>query len=361
MSEMTRTSLGVAVVGSGRMGTHRARLAAEHPAVRFLALSDIDGEKARRLGERVSAQLVSQDSLEVIRHPDVTNVIVSSSEGEHAGPALAAIAAGKDVLIEKPLATTREDADAIVEAAAEAGVRLRVGYSQRFRRNTFLSKRYVEEGKLGRVTGGVARVYNSRSQAFAIMERSPHVSIIVDILTYWIDIMGWLMPGNRPVEVFAAGGGEILRGKAGPSGPDDFTSAVVRYVDGAVISYTVCYAMPSEFPTLGQSIRLELMGTEGALLIDDDHREDIVFSDHGVGHAYVPGHEMKMAYLGSTTSGDWAMGRMFGPIAEETRSWLDHLSTGAETHLATPEEARLAREVAFAMEESSRTGVPVKL
>lgn len=356
-----RTSLGVAVVGCGRMGTHRARLSSLHPAVRFLAVADVDGAKARTLGESAGAQFVSSDPVAAIEHPDVNCVIVSSSEDQHVKPALAAIAAGKDVLIEKPIATTREDAEAIIAAAEDAGVSLRVGYSQRFRRNTFLSKRYIDDGRLGRIVGGTARVLNSRAQAFAIMERSPHVSIVVDILTYWVDIVGWFMGDNPPVQVYAAGTGDILRGKAGPQGPDDLTNAVVTYRDGAVFGFSVCYTLPSEFPTMGQGPRIEVIGTDGVVLIDDDNRQSMIYSDHGIGHAYVPGHEVKMGYLGTTTSGDWALGTMFGPIADETRSWLDHLSTGSDTHLALPAEALRALDVTLAMEESSRTGQPVKL
>lgn len=360
-ADFERTQLGVAVIGCGRMGTHRARLAAAHPAVRFVGVSDIDAAKAQSLGATVGAQVASADPSEVIDRDEVTCVVVSSSESEHVEPALMAIRAGKDVLVEKPLATSNEDARRIVRAAQEAGVSLHVGYSQRFRRNTFLSKRYVDDGRLGKITGGTARVYNSRAQAFQIMERAPHVSVIVDILTYWVDIFGWLMTGNRPVEVYAAGAGDILRSKAGPDGPDDLTSAIVRHEDGAVVAYSVCYAMPAQFPTMGQGVRLEVMGTDGVLLLDDDNRQNVVYSDHGIGHAYVPGHEMKMGYLGTTTSGDWALGTMFGPIADETRSWLDHLSTGAPTQIARPDEAQLALAVTLAMEESSRTGVPVQV
>jgi predicted dehydrogenase len=356
-----RRELGVAVIGAGRMGTHRAKLAAAHPAVRFVGVSDINSSRARSLGETVGAQVISADAREVIERDDVTCVVVSSSEGEHVEPALLAIHSGKDVLVEKPLATSNEDAERIVRAAQQAGVGLHVGYSQRFRRNTFLSKRYVDDGRLGTITGGTARVYNSRAQAFQIMERSPHVSVIVDILTYWVDIFSWFMVGNRPVEVYAAGHGDILRSKAGPDGPDDLTNAIVRYEDGAVVSYSVYYAMPAQFPTMGQGVRLEVLGTDGVLLLDDDNRQNVVFSDHGIGHAYVPGHEVKMGYLGTTTSGDWALGTMFGPIADETRSWLDHLSTGSPTHVAQPGEAQLALAVTLAMEESSRAGVPVKI
>jgi len=352
--------LGVAVVGSGRMGTHRARLAAAHPSVAFLAVADIDGRVAADLAARTGADLHTTDGLHIAGLDEVDTVIVSTPEDHHVDIALAAIAAGKHVLIEKPLATSVSDARRIISAAREAEVELRVGYSQRFRRETFLAKQHLDEGRLGTIAGGSIRVVNTRAQAFAIMRRVPHVSIIVDILTYWVDIASWFMGGALPVEVMAMGSGDVLRSVAGPDGPDDLTVAIARYESGAVMSYSVCYALPATFPTQGQSVRIELNGSDGHLAIDDDQRGTILHSDRGVGHAYVPGHEMPMAYLGTTTSGDWALGTMFGPIADETRSWLDHLSIGTTTHIATPREAMDALAVTLAMEESSRTGAPVR-
>ena len=76
-----KKELGVAVVGAGRMGTHRARLAAQHPAVRFLAISDIEPARANALGARVGAHLTSGKNDEVISHPDVNAVIVRSAMG----------------------------------------------------------------------------------------------------------------------------------------------------------------------------------------------------------------------------------------------------------------------------------------
>lgn len=75
------------------------------------------------------------------------------------------------------------------------------------------------------------------------------------------------MGGAVPVEVLAMGGGDVLRGRTGPEGPDDLTTAVVRYDNGAVVSYTVCYALPAEFPTQGQSVRIELIGSDGYLVL----------------------------------------------------------------------------------------------
>src|SRR5512143_3089043 len=102
--KIERKDLGIAIVGSGRIGALRARLSSEHPAVRFLAVSDQDAAKAADLARKVGAQFHSADNDEVISRPEVNAVIVSTSEGEHLAPILKAIELGKPVLVEKPIA-----------------------------------------------------------------------------------------------------------------------------------------------------------------------------------------------------------------------------------------------------------------
>ena len=108
---MAAKEIGLAIVGSGRIGTLRAKLAAGHPAVRFIAVSDADPAKARQLAETVGAKVHSGDNEAIIARPEVNAVIVSTSEGEHVAPILAAIERGLPVLVEKPLALTLGDAD----------------------------------------------------------------------------------------------------------------------------------------------------------------------------------------------------------------------------------------------------------
>ena len=84
-------SLGVAVIGSGRIGTLRARLAAKHPSVGFLAVSDLDADKARALAEQTDADLHSTNNFEMIERPEVNAVFVSTPEGEHAAPIIPAL------------------------------------------------------------------------------------------------------------------------------------------------------------------------------------------------------------------------------------------------------------------------------
>ena len=112
---------------------------------------------------------------------------------------------------------------------------------------------------------------------------------------------------------------------------------------------------------MGQRIRLEMLGTEGVLLLDEDHTDQILYTDRGIPRSYVPGLNLNMAFLGSSSSGDWALGDFWGPVATETRAWLDHLATGRPCALATAAEARQTLEVALAIEHSARTRQTVRL
>ena len=77
------------------------------------------------------------------------------------------------------------------------------------------------------------------------------------------------------------------------------------------------------------------------MIVDDDHMEHLIFSEHGIPHPYVPGHSVEMAFLGSNSAGDWAMGDFWGPLGNETRAWLDCLATGRPSIHCTPEQAML--------------------
>lgn len=356
---MKHKELGIAVVGAGRIGTLRAKLAARHPAVRFLAISDRDPQRARALAEQAGANLHSGDNLEVIAHPEVNAVIVSTPEGCHAEPVRRALELGKPVLVEKPIALTLEDADAILATLRNTGGSLRIGYSRRFKECFLRAKEQLRHGRLGRVVGGLARVYNSRAQAFAILQRDAHATPVMDVLTYYVDLMGWFLEGAVPVEVVARGQHGVLR-EAG-YGAHDVTWAIVTFSDGAVVNLGVSYALPAKYPTLGQSDRVELLGTEGTMLIDDDHLDHLLYSERGIPHAYVPQHQVEMAFLGSNTAGDWALDEFWGPLANETRAWLDHLVTGRPTAHTTPEQARTNLETTIAIERSAASGQPIRL
>lgn len=357
---MQQKQLGIAVIGAGRIGTLRARLAAKHPSVQFLAIADQDISKAKALAETCGADFYSADNNEVIDRPEVTAVFVSTPEGEHAAPIKKALELGKPVLVEKPLALTLEDADDILATLKATGGKLNVGYSRRFKECYLRAKEQIIHERLGKIIGGTARVYNSRAQAFSILKRDPHATPVLDVLTYYVDLMCWFLDGtSKPVEVVARGQAGVF--KAAGYSADDVTWAIITFSDGAVINLGISYALPARYPTLGQSDRLELLGLEGTMIIDDDHMDHILFSDRGIPHAYVPDHAVNMAFIGSNTAGDWACGDFWGSLGNETRSWLDSLVTGSPTVHTTPLQARMNLETTIAIERAVASGQSVRL
>src|SRR5882757_11327737 len=170
---MLGNRIGLGIVGCGRIGTLRARLAAGHSAVTSIAVSDLDPANAGRLSELVGGRSHGGDNLAVIDDPNVIAVIVSTSEGEHLAPMLAAIERGKPVLVEKPIALTVREADLVLDALKRSRGDLRVGYSRRYKERYQIAKEQVVKGRVGILTGGAARVFNSRSQALAMLSRNP--------------------------------------------------------------------------------------------------------------------------------------------------------------------------------------------
>jgi predicted dehydrogenase len=322
-------------------------------------VSDRDPQRAKALAEQAGADFHSGDNFEVIGRPEVDAVFVSTPEGEHSAPVRRALELGKPVLCEKPIALTLKDADDMLETLRKTGGTLRIGYSRRFKECFLRAKEQMVQARLGRVVGGLARVYNSRAQTFAILKRDPHATPVLDVLTYYVDLMCWFLDGNRPVEVVARGQHGIFK-EAGYSA-HDATWAIVTFADGAVVNFGISYALPAKFPTQGQSDRVELLGTEGTMLIDDDHKDHLLYTEKGIPHPYVPGHSLELAFLGSNTAGDWALGDFWGPMGNETRAWLDHLVTGAPTAHTTPEQARINLETTIAIERAVATGKPVRL
>jgi predicted dehydrogenase len=356
---MKKKELGIAVVGAGRIGSLRAQLAAEHPAVGFLAVSDLDAGRARALADKVAAQFHAADNLEVIFRPEVNAVVVSTSESQHTEVVLAAIRAGKPVLVEKPIALSLADADRITAASEEAGVEVCVAYSRRYKERYLIAKEQIAQGRVGRVLSCMARVYNSRSQALAMLKRNSGATPVVDALTYYVDLMNWFLEGTVPVQVFACGQKGVLH-EAGYD-LDDVTWAILTYDNGAVVNLGVSYALPEKYPALGHAARVEILGNEGVMILDDDHTDQLMYSNVGFPHVYLPDHRVNMVFLQSGTPGDWALGGFWGPVASETRAWLDHLSTGRPCYLTTPAQARRNLAVTLAIEEAARRRETIRL
>ena len=349
--------IGVAVVGSGRIGSRRAELLAGAAEVKFLALSDLDPERAKKLAEAVGANFHSGNNEEVICHPEVDAVVVSTSEFAHADPVCTALEKGKPVLVEKPLALSLEDAERILETKRKYGGSLYVGYTQRQRRRFLNAKEQIRQGKLGRLLTARMSIYNPVTSGAEIYKRSPHASPVTDTLTYMVDIALWYFEGRRPKRVYAQGGGEIFPDQ--PAGVGDWAWAILSLDDGSTISLGCCWILPENWPANICSIGMEIMGQDGAIIIDDSHKDVIMASKVPTPSVYAPGASSHVVYLETMMAGDWALGEFWGPMRDETRVFLEHVSTGKEVTLATAEEARTTLEITLAIEKSAAENRPL--
>src|SRR5918993_1529979 len=144
--------LKIAIVGAGAIAQRNATEAAQSGAAAIAGVFDVNTKVARDMARKLGAPVFSSYE-EVLASRSVEAVLMSTPHHIHRNMTVAAAAAGKHVLIEKPLATTLEDAEAMIAACAKAGVGLTVNYSFRYLARIQKARQLVEEGALGDITG----------------------------------------------------------------------------------------------------------------------------------------------------------------------------------------------------------------
>ena len=140
--------LGVALIGCGEIGAVRAAALAGSRAARLVVACDTDRARAEALASRHGAT-ATDDWQRAVGRTDVDIVCVSTPTVGHAEMALAAIQAGKHVLVEKPLAASVDEARQMVDAAHQAGVQLKTGFNHRHFLAVDVAKRALDAGEVG--------------------------------------------------------------------------------------------------------------------------------------------------------------------------------------------------------------------
>jgi len=129
----TMKKLGVCVVGVGEMGKRHAENLRRHvPEAQLVAIADVSVQRVQQVAAELEIEHAYTSIEEAIDRKDVRAVVIATPDKFHAGVVQAAAAAGKDILCEKPLAITLDDAQSALEAVRRAGVRLQVGFMRRY-------------------------------------------------------------------------------------------------------------------------------------------------------------------------------------------------------------------------------------
>ncbi|MBV9124697.1 MAG: Gfo/Idh/MocA family oxidoreductase [Planctomycetes bacterium] len=136
----------VAIVGCGLIGHKRAQALGEH---RLVVAADLDLARAHQLACRYPGCAAEARWEDAVRRPDIDAVVVATTNDALAPVSLAAVRAGKHVLVEKPGARSAEELEPVLEAVGHAGVVVKVGFNKRFHPAFLKARALVEEGALG--------------------------------------------------------------------------------------------------------------------------------------------------------------------------------------------------------------------
>lgn len=351
--------IGLAIVGSGRVGRIRGLCAADYPGVEWIGCCDIKKEVAKKLAEDLNADFYTTDYKELLARPEVTASVLATDENERVGALMASIERGHDILAEKPLATLAVESENVRKAAADAGVDLVVGYTQRFRRRWLLAKSRVASGQLGDVTSATSRAFMNRDAPISRLEISEYRSRLTPMVvsgTHTLDIVLWCLEGKTPVEVYARSVNKTL----GAYGGLDGTFGVFTFDDGTVWSMSMSWALPSVWPASTYSLEIGIVGTKGVLTIDDTHRDIVLATEEGE-KTHRPGENKHVSFLGSYPPGDYHGGQFWGPMREETNSWFSRIHAGVKTHHATADEGHRNLIMSMAMDLSAKRKKAVEI
>jgi len=329
--------LGAAVIGLGMMGERHAAVWAELPTTRIVSVYDVVEEKTQSLATQLGCH--AAESIEdVLSQPGVDLVSVCTDDQRHLEPCLAAAAAGKHILLEKPLATTLEDCDRIIEACATAGLKLMVGHIVRFDPRYALAKQAIDEGKVGEIV----QVYGRRNNIIDSGRRiGPRTSVAYFLGVHDLDLMRWFV-GSEVLKVHAESACKVLADIAA----EDSIMALLRYENGAIGCLETCWVMPRGVPCTLDA-RLEVIGTEGMVRATVGDEGCSIINDH------------------RTTRPDILYGPLLhGEQQGALRTQLAHFADcvlNDRAPLISPADARAAVEIACAIHESLRSGAPVYL
>jgi predicted dehydrogenase len=351
--------VGLALIGGGRIGEFRSRIARLHPQVDWIGVAEIRPDRAKQIGTAVDLDLVTEDYLELLDRPEVTAAVVCTDEHLHEGPLQAVIDRGLPVLIEKPLALNVEASARLLDGLEQGGIDAVMGYTQRYRQRFMTAKDRIGRGALGEPTLVTARGFLNRMVSTDMYESTDLGSGLTPMTmagTHMVDLVMWFLAGRTLTRVQATSKDRVY----GPRyGGQDLTACILEFDDGTVCNIVFCWTLPTSWPGAVYSLDLAVVGTNGVLTIDDTHRDIVMAVSDPQLEGYVPRADRRVDFLGSYLPGDMALGHLRGPMHEETISWLNRLSLGQPTHHASAAEGHERLLVTKIIDLAARTGQAV--
>jgi UDP-N-acetylglucosamine 3-dehydrogenase len=322
----------VGVIGAGFIGAIHLSAYATMPEVEVVGVADARPETAAGGAALVGARPYSSYE-DLVEAEDVEVVDVCLPTAYHRDLALRAARAGKHVILEKPIARTLEDAEAILEAFSGTENRLFVGHVVRFFPEYVKIKEMMDAGELGTV--GVART--SRRSPFLTGWNDWYADwrmsggVLLDLVIHDFDFLRWTL--GEVERVYACGvlGREYNR--------LDYALVTLRFEGGAIAHVEGQWGYPGPF-----NYSIEVAGSRALVTADSTESP--------------PPVELRGGAAGPGESPDFLTGK--SPFQTELEHFIECIGTGAEP-VVEPRDAYEALRIGLAATQSALTGEPVTL
>jgi UDP-N-acetylglucosamine 3-dehydrogenase len=312
-----RKRLRAGVVGVGAMGKNHARLYAELPDVELIGVADVNETLAISVAQSYGCKAFADYNDLLDENLDALSIAVPTTL--HSQVALDAIKKGINVLVEKPVADTIENADEIIKAARDNKVKLMLGHVERFNPAIIKLKELINSGLLGNVVSISAKRVGPYSP------RIRDVGIVIDLGTHDVDIMSYLY-GEKVREVYALAG-----------------SVVHSYEDHAIITLNFnnggSGVIDTNWLTPHKVRSLTVIGSKGIAEVNYIEETLRIFDQEWVRDAKIEKEE---------------------PLKLELMHFIDCVQHDKKP-LVSGEQGKHALEVALAAVESARTGKVCKI
>nr|WP_155982702.1 Gfo/Idh/MocA family oxidoreductase [Paucisalibacillus sp. EB02] len=330
-------SIRVGVIGMGQMGTYHAEIYQKLPLVELVAVCEFNDERRKEVEQQFGVKAY-KDYKEMLANPEIDAVSIVLPDNIHREAVEVAVAYNKHILLEKPLAKTLEDGQALYEITKDYDKVFTTGFLLRFDPRFNMVKQALDEGELGEII----HLYCRRNSPITGPKRYIGSSdLSMHVMIHDIDYINWYM-GCEPVKVFAKGRSVLLK----EHGMQDVIYAIVTYENGAIACLEACWVLPENSPTSIDD-KLELVGTKGVAYVDS--------SDNGV--RFVT--DKRIQYPDSR---HWyyTNGQVAGDLAEELMAFVNNIIHNTKS-IITPKESLDSLRVVDAIERSLAEDKEVEL
>lgn len=350
---MSAQQKGFGVIGLGVWGETHLVAYSSSPSARLVGICDKNAALLQERREAYAVPLATTDYRELLASPDIAAVSVVTPDFLHREIAVAACEAGKHVLLEKPMATTVEDARAIADAARSNGVTVMVDFHNRWNPAMWQVKSAITRGELGELQMATIRLNDTIYVPTGMLSWAGTSSVVWFLGSHAVDLVRWLFD-DEIVRVYSVSRSRVLSAR-GINTPD-FFHTLCELKGGGVAHVENCWIMSDAMPTVFD-FKAEVIGSEGTCFVDcSSHRMVQEFSSHPI----LPISSTPGAAYPDVAVVTRVQGKPRGFGLESIAHFVDCVVTGAQP-IVSIEDGLRNTEVLVAIHQSAERGVPVEL